>query len=345
MSASLKDIARTAQVSEATASLALNGRKGVNEKTRQKVLDTAKELGYVSNGTARSLARRKSGLIGVMVPNISNLFYSNLVRHIERSLRDMGYKMILVTTESNINYEKEMIRHFVSFRVEGAIIYPSIKENEKPEYINLLMQNGIPMVFIGNYYPGIDAPHVMSDLYKGVREAVDYLYITGSRHFYYLGGCKSIVSNQLKLDAIRDYLTERGLEFPDDHYLLLEHTRYENAFIRMDALLSSGKEVDAVIAADAFSALAVYNVFQKHGIKVPDKASIISFDNLLYPDVCVTRLSCIEQDLGSIVNCTMQNLQAMIQDGSKGVSHLSPTKLVLRDTTKQYLAAEKGYAG
>ena len=78
---------------------------------------------------------------------------------------------------------------------------------------------------------------------------------------------------------------------------------------------------------------------------MPEKASIISFDNLLYPDVCVTRLSCIEQDLGSIVNCTMQNLQAMIQDGSKGVSHLSPTKLVLRDTTKQYLAAEKGYAG
>ena len=342
MSVSLRDIAKAAQVSEATASLALNGRKGVNEKTRNKVLEVAKELGYVSNGSARSLAKKKSGLIGVMVPNISNLFYSNLVRHIERALRDMGYKMILVTTESNINYEKEMIRHFVSFRVEGAIIYPSIKENANPEYINLLKQNNIPMVFIGNYYPGIDAPHVMSDLYKGVKEAVDYLFMTGSRNFYYLGGCKSIVSNQLKLDAIRDYLADRGIDFPDDHYLLLEHTRYENAYIRMDALLSNGKKVDAVIAADAFSALAVYNVFQKHDVKVPEEASIISFDNLLYPDVCVTRLSCIEQDLGSIVNCTMQNLQAMIQDESEGVSHLSSTKLILRDTTKQYLAAAKG---
>ena len=341
MSVSLKEIAKAAGVSEATASLALNGRKGVNEKTKERVLAIAKEMGYVGSDNAKSLARRKSGLIGVMVPNISNLFYSNLVRHIERALRDMGYKMILVTTESNINYEKEMIKRFVAFRVEGAIIYPSIKENDKPDYINILEQNGIPMVFIGSYYPGIDAPHVMSDLYSGVREAVDYLYITGCRNFYYVGGCKTIVSNQLKEKAIRDYLQERGIEFPDDHYLELEHTRYENAYIRMDALMASGRPVDAVIAADAFTSLAVYNVLRKHNIAVPKQVSIISFDNLLYPDICVTRLSCIEQDLNSIVNCTLQNLQSMIRDHSHGVSHLTHTKLILRDTTRQYLAKSK----
>lgn len=341
MSVSLKDIAKAAGVSEATASLALNGRKGVNEKTKERVLNIAKEMGYVGSDNAKSLARRKSGLIGVMVPNISNLFYSNLVRHIERALRDMGYKMILVTTESNINYEKEMIKRFVAFRVEGAIIYPSIKENDRPDYINILEQNGIPMVFIGNYYPGIDAPHVMSDLYHGVREAVDYLYITGCRNFYYVGGCKTIVSNQLKEKAIQDYLQERGINFPDNHYLELEHTRYENAYIRMDALMTSGNPVDAVIAADAFTSLAVYNVLRKHNVAVPEQVSIISFDNLIYPDICVTRLSCIEQDLDSIVNCTLQNLQSMIRDQSHGVSHLTPTKLILRDTTRQYLAKTK----
>lgn len=341
MSVSLKDIAKAAGVSEATASLALNGRKGVNEKTKERVLNIAKEMGYVGSDNAKSLARRKSGLIGVMVPNISNLFYSNLVRHIERALRDMGYKMILVTTESNINYEKEMIKRFVAFRVEGAIIYPSIKENDRPDYINILEQNGIPMVFIGSYYPGIDAPHVMSDLYHGVREAVDYLYITGCRNFYYVGGCKTIVSNQLKEKAIQDYLQERGINFPDNHYLELEHTRYENAYIRMDALMTSGNPVDAVIAADAFTSLAVYNVLRKHNVAVPEQVSIISFDNLIYPDICVTRLSCIEQDLDSIVNCTLQNLQSMIRDQSHGVSHLTPTKLILRDTTRQYLAKTK----
>ena len=253
----------------------------------------------------------------------------------------MGFKMILVTTESNINYEKEMIKRFVAFRVEGAIIYPSIKENDKPEYINILHQNNIPMVFIGSYYPGIDAPHIMSDLYQGVREAVDYLYITGCRDFYYVGGCRTIVSNQLKEKAIRDYLNERGIEFPNNHYLELEHTRYENAYIRMDALMASGKPVDAVIAADAFTSLAVYNVLKKHDVSVPEQVSIISFDNLLYPDICVTRLSCIEQDLNSIVNCTLQNLQSMIRDHSHGVSHLTPTKLILRDTTRQYLTMNK----
>ena len=341
MGISLKDVARAAHVSEATASLAINGRKGVNAETRKSVLDIARAMGYIGSDHAKSLAQRSSGLIGVMVPNISNLFYSNLVRHIERALRDMGYKMILVTTESNINYEKEMIKRFVAFRVEGAIIYPSIKENDRPDYINILHQNSIPMVFIGSYYPGIEAPHVMSDLYHGVREAVDYLFITGCRHFYYVGGCKTIVSNRLKENAIRDYLIERGIDFPEDHYLELEHTRYENAYIRMDALLTSGKPVDAVIAADAFTALASYNVLKKHHFSVPEQVSIISFDNLIYPDICVTRLSCIEQDLNSIVNCTLQNLQSMIRDHSHGVSHLTHTKLILRDTTRQYLAKSK----
>ena len=337
MGISLKDVARAAHVSEATASLAI---KGVNAETRKSVVDIAKAMGYIGSDHAKSLAQRSSGLIGVMVPNISNLFYSNLVRHIERALRDMGYKMILVTTESNINYEKEMIKRFVAFRVEGAIIYPSIKENDRPDYINILRQNSIPMVFIGSYYPGIDAPHIMSDLYHGVREAVDYLFITGCRNFYYIGGCKTIVSNQLKENAIRDYLHERAIDFPEDHYLELEHTRYENAYIRMDALLTSGRPVDAVIAADAFTALASYNVLKKHHYSVPEQVSIISFDNLIYPDICVTRLSCIEQDLNSIVNCTLQNLRSMIRDHSDGVSHLTPTKLILRDTTRQYLAKQ-----
>ena len=341
MSVSLKDVAKAAHVSEATASLAMNGRKGVNQQTRESVLAAARALGYVGSDHAKSLAQRRSGLIGVMVPNISNLFYSNLVRHIERALRDMGYKMILVTTESNINYEKAMIERFVAFRVDGAIIYPGIKENDRPDYINLLHQNSIPMVFIGSYYPGIDAPHVMSDLYAGVREAVDYLYVTGCRHFYYVGGCRTIVSNQLKEKAIREYLAEQGCEFPDSHYLELEHTRYENAYIRMEALLAGGCAVDAVIAADAYTSLAVYNVLIKRGYKVPEQVSIISFDNLIYPDICVTRLSCIEQDLNSIVNCTLQNLQSMIRDQSRGVSHLTPTKLILRDTTRQYLSKSR----
>jgi len=106
MSVKLKDIAKAAGVSEATASLALNNRKGVNPQTRERVLQTAGEMGYICSSNAATLAKKRSGLIGVLVPNISNLFYSNLVQKIEHSLRDMGYKMILVTTESNITYEK-----------------------------------------------------------------------------------------------------------------------------------------------------------------------------------------------------------------------------------------------
>jgi len=149
-----------------------------------------------------------------------------------------------------------------------------------------------------------------------------------------VGGCRTIVSNSLKEQAIRDYLTEKGESFPDDHYLSLQRTRYENAFIRAQELIVRDPAVDAIITADAYTALAVYNVLTSHGFKVPEQVSIINFDNLLYPDICITKLSCIEQDISSIVNCTLQNLRSMIEEGAPGVSFLTKTTLILRDTTR-----------
>lgn len=333
MSIKLKDIAIEAGVSEGTASLAMNNRKGVNEQTKARIQAIAKEMGYVVSDNAKSLAHERSGLIGILVPNISNLFYSHLVQNFERALRDMGYKMIMVTTDSKIANEKDMIKRFVSLRVEGAVIYPSIKENIHPSYLNILKKNNIPMVFIGSYYPDIDAPHSMSDLYGAVTEAVDYLYRTGCRNFYYMGGCRTIVSNVLKEQAIRDYLASKGISFPDDHYLVLERVRYENAYIRTEELVAKDPSLDALIVGDAFTALAAYNVLCKHGFKVPEQVSIISFDNLIHPDICIKKLSCIEQDVDSIVNCALQNLQSM-KGGTPGISMLIKTKLILRETTR-----------
>ncbi len=333
MGVKLKDIAFAAGVSEGTASLAVNGRPGVKEKTRERVLAIAKEMGYVPSANAKSLAEKKSGLIGVLVPNISNLFYSALVRRLESVLRDMGYQMIMATTESSREYEEKIIEQFVSFRVEGAIIYPSIKENLHPDYLNILRLNGIPLVFIGSYYPGIDAPHIMSDLYGGVRQAVEYLYETGCRSFYYIGGCKTIISNQLKIMAIRDVLSENGVAFADERYIELPHTRYEYAYEAFGKMLDEKPCPDAVIAADVYTGLAVYGVLKERQIAVPRQVSIVNFDNLLPPEICAVSLSCMEQDIPVIVDHAIEALFQQMK-GEEAKDYLAPVKLILRNTTK-----------
>ena len=109
MSVTLKGLAAAAGVSEATASLAMNDRPGVNAVTRANIQALAKQLGYIPCKNARSLAKKRSGLIGMIVPNISNSNYSSLVQLAENSLLEKGFQMILATSRSNASYERDMI--------------------------------------------------------------------------------------------------------------------------------------------------------------------------------------------------------------------------------------------
>ncbi len=335
MGIKLKDIADACGVSEGTASLAINNRPGVNEETKEYIRRIARKMGYFPNANAKGLAERKTGLIGVLVPNIENLFYSKLVRNVEEYLRKLNYKMILATTNNDINYEQEMIERFISFRVEGAIIYPMIKENPNPDYLKFLDMNDIPFVFIGSYYNEIKAPSVMSDLYSSLANAIEYLYHTGCRSFYYLGGCKSIVSNRIKRKALRETLQKYNLVFSDRHYLELRKTNYHYAFIAAEQLMKSKKEVDAILCADAYTAIAVYNVIRQYNLEVPTDISIINFDNILLPEICAVKLTCIEQNVDQLVEQSIKILQKRMENNSTNSEQiLVETKLIVRETTK-----------
>ena len=334
MRVSLKKIANVAGVSEATASLALNNRPGVNVETREKIREIAKKLGYVPSVNAQNLASRKSGLVGLIVPNIANVAYSTFVRGVEGELRDRGYKMIMSASESNVDYERQMIEHFVSFRVEGAIIYPMIRDNPAPEYLNLLAKNDIPMVFIGSYYRGVKASHVMSDIYGAIANAAEYLYERGGRNFCYFGGCRTIVSNELKIRALKDVLAGKGGVFEDNRYIELTDSSYDNAHETAREFFSRRRDIDSVLAPDAYTSLAVYNAIIENGFRVPEDISLVSFDNLVPPGTCKIELTCIEQNIGEIVKGTVDELFNKIHGNKVDRNILVETRLIARQTTR-----------
>jgi LacI family transcriptional regulator len=331
---SLKEIAKAAGVSEATASLALNDRPGVNAKTKQRVQDLAKKRGYIPSISAQTLAKQKSALIGVIVPNIDNLIYSSFVRAIESELRQAGYKMVLATSESNIGYEQAMITHFISFRVEGVIIYPIIKDNPDPSYVNILSTYNIPLIFLGGYYRSINAPHVMSDLYSAVSQATEFLYKRGSRSFYYIGGCKTLISNVLKINGIRDTLAQKKISFDENRYIELEKVNYQYAYEAMKDVLGKTKDVDAVITGDVYTGMAVYNALREKKLKIPKDVQLISFDNIIPSGVCKIDFTCIEQNICQIVKTILEELFSKIDGREVDRNILIDTKLIERETTR-----------
>jgi LacI family transcriptional regulator len=174
----------------------------------------------------------------------------------------------------------------------------------------------------------------MSDIYEAICSAAEYLYERGARRFYYFGGCKTIISNILKINAVRDTLKAKNIVFDDRHYIEMAGTNYQCAYENAKAIFSHTREVDAVFVAEAYTSLAVYNVLVEEGFRVPEDVQLISFDNVIPPEICKIRLTCIEQNVGEIVKAVLDELFAKIKGSKVDKNILIGTKLIIRDTTR-----------
>lgn len=335
--ASLKELAKAAGVSEATASLAMNDRPGVNASTKEHIRRMADTLGYIPNRTAQNLARRTSNLIGMIVPNLINTNYGQVVQIAEDWLRARGYKIIIATSKNNYQYEKEMIEQFVAFRVEGVVIFPMVKGNPDPSYVNLLWKHKIPFVFLGGCYREIEGTCVMEDHRESTYRAASYLYDRGGRSFCLLTGCKSIVSAQLRLKGMQDALKAHGQEFPEENHFALDNTDYVCAYALFDRLLTEGKQFDSVVASNSSVGLAVYAAAVKHGIRVPEDLSIISSDITLITmpsNVIRMNLTNILQNTTQIVETALEELFAHIGGSQETKTIYIQSDMIIGDSTR-----------
>ena len=334
---SLKELAKAAGVSEATASLAINNRPGINAATKEHILQLADSLGYIPNRTAQSLARKSSGLIGMIIPNLINTNYGQAVQLAEDWLRARGYRIIIATSKNNYRYEKEMIEQFIAFRVEGVIIFPTVKENPDPTYVNLLTKHNIPFVFLGGRYREIDATCVMEDFYESTYRATTYMYERGGRSFCLITGCKSIVSTSLRLNGMRDALRTHGQDFSDDSHFALENTDYSCAYALFDKLLKTGHNFDSVVTVNASVGLAVYSASVNHGLRVPEDVSIVSSDiTLITIPMNTTRINLtnILQNTVMIVETALDELFYHIRGNQDNkIIHIK-SDLIIGDSTR-----------
>lgn len=336
MKVSLKDIAREAGVSVGTASLAINDRPGVKFETRRRVMEIAERFGYTASMSAVHLAKRHSGLIGLLVPNLYNLFYSRIVQEIETSLQALGYRMLIATTDNDPARELEMLKCFVSFGADGVILYPLIRDHHDPEYLSILKKNGTPLVFLGGYYPSYPAPYCMSDIYGSFAELVRLMVEGGCRKLLYFGSCRHIVSNQAKIQALCNTLGAYSILFqPDADYIYLKQTNYDCAYQAARRLLREGRFFDGVLAGDAYSCFGVYQALTEAGMRVPDDVALAHLDNMLKPSICICRMTCIEQNVAEIVSNTVDLLLKAMDDPDLTASVLVPTRLIVRDSTRK----------
>lgn len=336
MRATIKDVAKLAEVSVATASMALNNREGVNKLTREKVLKAACELNYMPNYSARSLVTQDSSCIGLMIPEIQNPFYSAIVDIMTRIAEERGFNLLLGITNNSSRQEAEYTRMFVARRVRGVIMIPTLSRNQDTRHLNILRAADIPIVFCTERYRDCDEALVMCDFEAGEYAVTKYLIDRGLRDFWFVSVNMDAHFTRLRYRGYARALQEAGIAVKSKRELLVEGPHYHYAYEATDRILEDLPE--AVICINDIMTMAIIKRMAEKGLRVPKDVSVAGFDDIMFSELLSPPLTTVRQPLQEICEKTMRIMESKMTSADhtqveRNQTHLIQPELIVRGTT------------
>jgi LacI family transcriptional regulator len=333
MKITIKDVAKMANVSVATASLALNGKQGVNQETRSKVREAAKKLNYYPNHYARSLITQKSSTLGLIATDIKNPFFGHITDIIQRETEQRGYNLLLGISNDKITNEKKHVDEFIKRNVEGILVIPAIERYPDLSHLYDLKRLAIPFVFLTTAYRGIVADCVMTDLAKGSYELTKHLLQRGHRTIYFILGYKDLLLSSMRLEGYIRAFSEMGLDYRND-WIIETYPDFEHGYEITCEILKT-KRPDAIITVNDILAMGVLKSLKDHRVKVPEDVSVAGYDDLLFSSIVETPLTTVQQPVKDICIQAVDILLDRIRGSREEFrTQLLAPKLIVRDSTK-----------
>lgn len=278
---SLQDISESLGISKSTISSVLNGRgdeKRVSKETQEKIIRFASEHNYKPNLLARGLSRGKSDMIGLVVPNISDIFFARIARRIEEYAEQSGYNVVFSSTGESKERESQLIQSMLDRQVDGLIIASSQKNKED---ILRLKNRSFPFVLIDRHYPEIDTHYVGIDNVGGVKSAVEQLINTGRRRI-------ALVSLSIGLEPIRERLIsykltlkKHGLQVDEGLIHGLDYQSMESSMRDViKSLVLGPKKVDGIVFMTHFLTAYGLREIKKLHVRVPGDVGLVSLGQM-----------------------------------------------------------------
>ncbi len=310
----IKDIAKEAGVSYATVSRALNQRSDVNEKTRRRILELAEKMGYQPNMIARSLVNRKTNIIALIVPDVSNPYFADISRAVSEAAQLDGYTTMVCNTGWDPKKEQEMLHLMEEQRVAGVIIKPTAFY--KPGTFESIR---IPLVVL--WHPTDDkCSYIEINHRKGAALATEHLIFRGFRRIAYLGGQGTSPANQIRQMSWQECLEKHNLPvFPE--YITQGGFDFRSGYERIEALARKGSMPDAVFCGNDYIALGVLEYAREHHLDCPEKFGIVGYDDIYFASLPMIRLTTVRQPRDLLGRKAVELLNAGIaaqEEGSEG---------------------------
>ncbi len=327
LTVTIKDIAKTVEVSYATVSRVLNGRPGVKEETRARVLQAAERMGYRPNSIARTLVTKRSQCIGLIIPDITNPFFSELAQGVEKAASREDYSVFLCNTDWNEKKELTYLNLLDSRQVDGVILASARDEGTNVEKF---IDRDLPLVVINNLFKEFDCHQVMTDNVRGGYLVADHLIHLGHRQIGYVGGLEHVKATLDRLEGMKMAMEGSGLEV-NERLVSYGAFTWESGYVRTGQLLAreSGGPPTSIFAGNDIIALGAMQAAEERGLGVPEQLAIVGFDDIsfsAYPKVQLTTVSQQKQYLGECA------VNIIIDHFAAGASPLEKKRIVLQPT-------------
>jgi LacI family transcriptional regulator len=323
-------IARRAKVSTATVSRTLNQNGAVRPDTARRVWRAAEELNYFPNSHARALVSGRSRLLGLIVSDITNPFFPELVRQFESLALARQYDLILTSTDYETERMTVCLRRMLERKVDGVALMTSEMDEG---LIEELSRRGVPLVFMDVGQVGPRMSHVVMDYANGIRQAVDHVVQLGHRRIAFISGPLALRSARTRRNAFVQRLRHHSMTA--DKRLIREGTHTAEGGQRaMEALLCMTNRPTAVVCSNDWTAIGALHAIDAAGLRVPEDVSLVGFDDTPLASYTRPPLTTVRMSAAEIGVTACEALFKLIDDKAhEGALLRVPTQLVVRAST------------
>jgi len=298
--ATIRDVAKLAEVSVSTVSLALSNPGRVSQKTLERIRTAVAAVGYVADPLAQSLARGRSRMIGFIVGNVGNPFFGDIRRELENYALEHDHFVLITDSSGKPDREQALVEHLIGLKIAGLALAPS---SFGPDYVNFIQSLKVPMVCFDQKVEGIERDFVGSDNYLAGAMLTEHLLQLGHRRIAFIAGPQHMHTAAERYRGFSETMASAGVEVNPSYVVDGQFTRsagYEAAM----RLLIQPERPTAILGANNAVSMAALQAMQELGFDCPGDISLAMIDNVQWSNVITPRITMVVQDtlkLGGII--------------------------------------------
>lgn len=333
--ATIKEVALKANVSTATVSRVLNDNYPTSQEARDKVHAAIKELGYRPNAIARSLKMNKTFMIGLVVPDISNIFFMEIARGVESVISRLGYTMIFCSTDENQEKELRLLKALNEKRVDFVILASSMQDSSK---LNRLIDEGLNIIMIDTLVSGAKADVIVEENFDASYQLITHAIEQGHQNFGIVNGIMTVSTARERYEGFKKALSDHGLDENPLFTIEGSYNRqqaYENSLSRLQRYSNQLPSIFFSTNNEMTEGLMI--ALNEMDIKIPNDVSLVSYGDITVPKLILPRITFVNQDARAIGEKAGEVLLRSLDEIglSQGYqTYVVPSKIVVQDSVK-----------